>query len=571
MPPVKAAVHATHVPSHAALQQTPSAQNPLAHCEACMHATPAASSHAPAPLHSPAGHSLAVSSPERTGAHEPFVPPVKVAVHASHVPSHTSPQQTPSTQKLLAQSVFIAQVSPRPFLQPPAPSQTAAPMHSFAGSLPNPMFAHVPSAPATLHALHVPPQVLSQQTPSVQKPLRHSPAPPQEAPLTFTQAPVPLHTSAPLHSLAGSVFVGTLLQMPGVAPRLQVLQVPEQAFSQQTLSTQKPLRHSAFSAQPPPFTFLQLPVASQVAPAPQVSCWPAATGAQTPMEPALLHVWQSPLHALLQQTPSTQMPLWHSPFATQADPFGSSQSPNALHSDARHSLSGSLFVATFPQTPFAPPVFAALHALHVPVQALLQQTPSVQKPDWHSEAIVQLDPSPSSPQAPIPLQAAAPEHSASGSRPLETGEQVPFAAPFFAALQAEQRPVQAVLQQKPSAQKVLKHSALLAQGWPFASTHLPEPLQTWMPVQAGCASVWPLGMFAQTPRLPGSAQLLHSSVQVLEQQTPSTQLPEVHSLFAPHMRPFVFFGSHAMLLQKLPVAQSVSAVHVRLQFPPLHA
>ena len=151
------------------------------------------------------------------------------------------------------------------------------------------------------------------------------------------------------------------------------------------------------------------------------------------------------------------------------------------------------------------------------------------------------------------------------------GEQVPFRAPFFAALQAEQRPEQALLQQTPSTQMLLKHSAFVAHCWPFASTHLPEPLQSWMPPQDGSASVPPLGMFAQTPRLPGSAQLLHSSVQALEQQTPSTQLPEVHSFEVPHIRPFAFFGEHAMPVQKFPVAQSVSAVHVRLQMPPLHA
>jgi hypothetical protein len=32
------------------------------------------------------------------------------------------------------------------------------------------------------------------------------------------------------------------------------------------------------------------------------------------------HAWQSPVHAVLQQTPSTQKPLVHSPAATQAFP-----------------------------------------------------------------------------------------------------------------------------------------------------------------------------------------------------------------------------------------------------------
>src|SRR4051794_37844436 len=39
------------------------------------------------------------------------------------------------------------------------------------------------------------------------------------------------------------------------------------------------------------------------------------------------------------------------------------------------------------QTPLAPPVFAVVHAWHVPVQALLQHTPSAQKPVWQSAPV----------------------------------------------------------------------------------------------------------------------------------------------------------------------------------------
>src|SRR3954468_14741820 len=49
---------------------------------------------------------------------------------------------------------------------------------------------------------------------------------------------------------------------------------------------------------------------------------PAATGAQVPTEPERLQVVQRPVHAVLQQTPSTQKPLAHSPVAEQLPPFG---------------------------------------------------------------------------------------------------------------------------------------------------------------------------------------------------------------------------------------------------------
>jgi hypothetical protein len=52
--------------------------------------------------------------------------------------------------------------------------------------------------------------------------------------------------------------------------------------------------------------------------------------------------------------------------------------PHAVPSDA-HSLPGSVPLETKPQVPFAaPPVCAARHDEHAPLQAVLQQTPSTQ-------------------------------------------------------------------------------------------------------------------------------------------------------------------------------------------------
>jgi hypothetical protein len=63
--------------------------------------------------------------------------------------------------------------------QPLAPSQadlhTPSPSpHSLCGSVPAAKGAHVPSWPAWLQAMQVPPQARSQHTPSAQKPEAHA-------------------------------------------------------------------------------------------------------------------------------------------------------------------------------------------------------------------------------------------------------------------------------------------------------------------------------------------------------------------------------------------------------------
>jgi hypothetical protein len=50
---------------------------------------------------------------------------------------------------------------------------------------------------------------------------------------------------------------------------------------------------------------------------------PAALGAQVPDDPVTLHAWQSPHVELVQQTPSTQLPVAHAlPFAPHDAPAG---------------------------------------------------------------------------------------------------------------------------------------------------------------------------------------------------------------------------------------------------------
>ena len=154
---------------------------------------------------------------------------------------------------------------------------------------------------------------------------------------------------------------------------MQASHTPPQAPLQHTPSAQKPEAQSAPAEQAPPLPFAPL----QVAPEVQV---PAAS------------------HA-----PLTHNPEAHSAPVAQPLPFGSVpmhepplQVAVALHSAllaqlkshalapvqvlAPHSLAGSAPEETGVHVPALP---ATLHAMQVPLQPALQQTPSTQKPEAH--------------------------------------------------------------------------------------------------------------------------------------------------------------------------------------------
>jgi hypothetical protein len=87
------------------------------------------------------------------------------------------------------------------------------------------------------------------------------------------------------------------------------------------------------AAQSVPIGYLwQLPAPSQVPSVPhELACWsvhdpcgsgpPAGLGAQVPREVDSAQLWQAPVQAELQQTPSAQNPLLHSLPAEQGWPF----------------------------------------------------------------------------------------------------------------------------------------------------------------------------------------------------------------------------------------------------------
>lgn len=127
-------------------------------------------------------------------------------------------------------------------------------------------------------------------------------------------------------------------------------------------------------------------------------------------------------------------------------------------------VSGSSAPVTLAQVP--PP---AVQAWQAPHEGTLQQNPSTHAPLAQSAAAVHACPllflqAPCASQVRVPLQLS--------STPDFTGLQVPMVA---ARLQAVQLPVQALLQQVPSAQKPLVQSAPFWQVWPlaFLGTHLP--------------------------------------------------------------------------------------------------
>jgi hypothetical protein len=178
-------------------------------------------------------------------------------------------------------------------------------------------------------------------------------------PLLASQAPAPLQSSAPLHSVPGSVLAGTGEQVPALPLTLQAMQVPVQVVSQHTLSMQLLLSHWPLPLHPLPLVSLQAPAPQVMAPAQSLSgSVPGVTSAQVPLaEPvlAMLHARQAPAHEVLQQKPSTQLPLSHCELMVHAEPCGSSQAPAPLQSSGLvHSLSGSEPEMIGPQVPLVP-------------------------------------------------------------------------------------------------------------------------------------------------------------------------------------------------------------------------
>jgi hypothetical protein len=188
---------------------------------------------------------------------------------------------------------------------------------------------------------------------------------------------------------------------------------------------------------------------------------PAVMAAQVPVVPpvsAFVHAMQVPVQAVLQQTPSTQLPLVQS-------------SPSSA---ALHVAPGPPFAVHIPPLQYAP----VTHWLSM-VQELSQAVPPMLQ-TYSPQGLVP----PPTLQLPEALQVFAlvsvlpVQDCAAQIAPVTAFPQVPVPVPdsLSDAAQAWQLPLHAVLQQKPSTQKPLRHWSIAVQvapGAPLSAQLLP--------------------------------------------------------------------------------------------------
>ena len=127
------------------------------------------------------------------------------------------------------------------------------------------------------------------------------------------QLPAPLQAPLPTQPGASCWPEGVLRHVPTLPATLHDWQTPLQAELQHTPSTQLPVAHWLPCVQATPLPERQLPAPLHT-PAPMqpgASGWPEGVLTQVPTLPATLHDWQTPLQAVPQQTPSTQLPPAH--------------------------------------------------------------------------------------------------------------------------------------------------------------------------------------------------------------------------------------------------------------------
>ena len=280
-----------------------------------------------------------------------------------------------------------------------------------------------------------------------------------------------------------------------------------------------------------------MPAALQVTLPVQVSSSALFTDEHVPA--VLAQLWQVPLQAVLQQRPSTQMPLAHWALAVQTPPCLSRQAPDALQVLAPVQVSVSSAPVTDEQIPDV-----TAQVWQVPVQALLQQWPSTHRAVAHWPAVVHVCPSLAR-QAPEALQVFVPVQ-VSASSALVTGAQVPVTQLWQAALQA-------VLQQTPSTHIPVAHWVPAVHVCPCLARHVPEALQVLVPVQVSGSSA--LVTDAQVP----VTQVWQLRLQAVLQQRPSTHMPDEHWVPVVHVCPCLATHVPWPLQVLLPVQVSASS------------
>jgi len=233
------------------------------------------------------------------------------------------PVQLPATHCVPAAQKRQA---PAPLHTPSRPHVVAAvPKHWLAatGAVPLGTFEQVPSAVASAHVLHVPVHAVSQQRPCAQKPELHSAAAVHVAPIGLSEHVVPLQMFGDTQCAS---VEHVLRQMPAVVSHWNATQ--------------------------------DCVVAAAQAPAPSQSCGGLYVD---PVHDAATHC--VPI-TCLRQAPA---PL-HVPSLPQVDAAAAGHWP---------ATTGGAPAETGEHVP-------VLHAMHVPVHAVLQHTPCTQKPDAQS-------------------------------------------------------------------------------------------------------------------------------------------------------------------------------------------
>ena len=346
------------------------------------------------------------------------------------------------------------------------------------GSLPLAMFVQVPEP----QLWQVPQELLAQQLPSTQLPEVHSPPALQLSPRAFLPQVPPVQTFPAVHWSLSVQLVRQAEPSHRKVPQEWVAPA-EQAPAplQVRASVSVDPEHDCGAHSTPEACFRHAPAALHLPSLPQVeagsgehppcgSSAPFATFAHTPLAlPQLLHV---PHEAVEQQVPSTQLPEPHSLAALQLAPsaflphtpsmhwFGATHCEGTVH-ELKQSVPPLLQVngaqarlvpATQMPVPLHDPAEVALPPLH---DAAVQVVPEAYL--RHMPLPSQL---PSLPQLPRPWSAQPPRGSGD---PAATAEQVP-ALPVW--LQEKQLDVQAVEQQTPWAQKLLRHSSAREQTAP---------------------------------------------------------------------------------------------------------
>jgi len=261
--------------------------------------------------------------------------------------------------------------------QPPTPSQVpvwpheAGPLSrhmSCGSSRPGSTGQHVPSRPVWLQLTHAPRQPTLQQTPSAQKPEAQSPSLVQLAPdglgpqLPFTHRVPATQSALDRHALMQARVAASQLNGAQIVagPGLQ-WPTPSQTLTPTTdASAHAPALHTV-----PETCCRQAPLPSQVPSSPQLDVAatgqtlgvrgapPAGTALQFPGDPWTLQAIHVPVQAVLQQTPSTQKPLWQSRSQPQVSPIIPALVPPAVQPPAASDDASMVAVPLFdePQAP----------------------------------------------------------------------------------------------------------------------------------------------------------------------------------------------------------------------------